>query len=294
MLSAVICTYNEEKNLKRAVDSVKTIADEIVVVDTESNDKTVELAKNLGCKVFHHKNTGIVEPVRNFAISKAKGDWILLIDADEEVSDELAREITKIKTSPQADHYRIPRQNIIFGKWIKSDHWWPDYTYRLFKKGSLVWLDQIHSLPKVNGKGIDLQAYLIHHNYQTISQFLKKLDTYTDFQTQELISGGFAFSWTDLITKPFSEFVSQLFVRKGLGDGLHGLALSGLQAFSEFIVYLKIWQYHHFAQKDISPQSFRRQLLPLQKELDWWQTEYQLKSANIFKKLLLKIVRKYL
>jgi len=293
MLSAVICTYNEEKNLKRAVDSVKSFADEIVVVDTESADKTVELAKSLGCKVFPHKNTGIIEPIRNFAVSKAKGEWILLLDADEEVSKDLALEIIKIKKKPQAEFYRVPRQNIIFGKWIKSDHWWPDYTYRLFKKGTLIWHNEIHSLPEVQGTGIDLENHIIHYNYQNISQYLKKLDIYTDFQSQELITGGFAFSWTDLITKPFSEFVTQFFARNGVEDGLHGLALSGLQAFSEFIVYLKIWQYHHFAQRNISTQSFKKELFPLQKELNWWQTENQIKSADIFKKFYLKIVRKF-
>src|SRR3989338_8352719 len=100
MLSVVITAWNEEKNIARAISSAKPIADEIVVVDTESTDKTAELAKKLGARVFHHKNTGIVEPVRNFSISKAKGDWILLLDADEEISQELAGYIKKAVKEP--------------------------------------------------------------------------------------------------------------------------------------------------------------------------------------------------
>lgn len=291
MLSVVICTYNEEKNLERAVKSVKSFADEIVVVDTQSIDKTVDLAKKLGCKVFRHKNTGIIEPMRNFAVSKARGDWILLLDADEEVSGDLAHEISKIKDHPKADYYRIPRQNIIFGKWIKSDHWWPDYTYRLFKKGAVIWQDEIHSLPQIKGKGIDLENFIIHHNYQTVSQYLKKLDTYTDFQAQELTNKNTKFTPTDLLAKPFSEFLSQYFARHAVSSGLHGLILSILQAFSVFVVMLKLWEHQKFPEYDFK---LDQELLPLQKELKWWQTEYQIRSTNPISALFLKFKRKIL
>ena len=139
MLSVVIVAWNEEKNLPRVVASVKDFADEIVVVDNASTDKTSSVAKKLGCKVFYHANPGIIEPIRAFAISKAKHEWVLLIDADEEVPADLSDKIIKIIADDKCDFVRIPRKNLIFGKWIKSDHWWPDYVYRLFKKNALTW-----------------------------------------------------------------------------------------------------------------------------------------------------------
>jgi glycosyltransferase involved in cell wall biosynthesis len=149
MLSVVITAWNEEKNLPRVVQSVASFADEVIVVDTQSTDKTVEIAKSLKCKVFHHQNTSVVEPVRNFSISKAKGDWILLLDADEEVSSSLASQLLEIVKSDSADYVRIPRKNIIFGQWIKTSHWWPDYVYRFFKKGHVEWDEKIHSIPLI-------------------------------------------------------------------------------------------------------------------------------------------------
>src|SRR3989344_3422172 len=155
VLCVVITAWNEAKNLPRVVASVKSLADEIVVVDTQSTDNTAQVAKNLGCRVYSHAFPGIVEPVRNFSISKAKGDWLLLLDADEEIPPALADAISKAISGSQADYFRLPRKNLIFGRWITSSHWWPDYVYRLFKKGFVVWDNAIHSLPQTRGKGLD-------------------------------------------------------------------------------------------------------------------------------------------
>ena len=117
MLSVVIIAWNEEKNLPRVVASVKDFAEEIVVVaDKESIDKTSQIAKKLGCKVFYHEHIGIVEPIRSFAIGKAKNEWILLLDADEEVTESLAAKIREITKESLVDFVRIPRKNLIFGK----------------------------------------------------------------------------------------------------------------------------------------------------------------------------------
>ncbi|TSC88459.1 MAG: Glycosyl transferase family protein [Microgenomates group bacterium Gr01-1014_16] len=296
MLSVVITAWNEEKNIARAISSAKPIADEIVVIDTESTDKTAEIAKKLGAKVFHHKNTGIVEPVRNFSISKAKGDWILLLDADEEISQNLASHVRSAIAEPNVDYFRIPRRNIIFNKWIQSEHWWPDYVYRLFKKGAVTWDPAIHSIPFTRGTGRDFPAdeshALVHHNYSSISQFIDRMNRYTDHQLEQIISQGHNFSWTDLVSKPIEEFLLQYFSRKGYKDGLHGLGLSLLQGFSMLVLYMKLWEKSGFVPESISPSQFNQQLTTHNQQLKWWKYQVRVDKANFITKSFLKLLRK--
>lgn len=289
MLSVVITAWNEAQNLPRVVKSVQKLADEIIVVDTESTDDTVSVATKLGCIVFHHKNTGIVEPVRNFSISKATGDWILLLDADEEVSKTLASEISAVISSNQADYFRIPRKNVIFGKMISNSHWWPDYVYRLFKKGSVVWSDVIHSIPTTRGRGADFAATeelaILHYHYDSITQYLDRLNRYTDHQLKYLHSQKIQFNWSDLISKPSQEFIRQFFARKGYQDGVHGLALASLQAVSELTLYLKLWQSTGFKKSAITLSQFNSVSSSEFKQLRWWLYE----QGGVVGKILRKI-----
>jgi glycosyltransferase involved in cell wall biosynthesis len=289
MLSVVITTWNEELNLPRVVSSVKKIAGEIIVVDTESTDKTVEIAKKLGCIVYTHKNTGIVEPVRNFSIAKAKGDWVLLLDADEEVNPELADIIVKTISSDKADYYRLPRKNIIFNHWTKNSHWWPDYVYRLFKKGYISWGDEIHSIPVTRGRGadfpIDESRAITHHHYQTISQYILRIDRYTEHQLNLLVRDKTQFTWQQLIIKPSQEFIRQFFAREGFRDGVHGLALAGLQAVSELVLYLKLWQLTDFKQEFIPIREFNKQTLLQFKDFRWWLYQHQGITGKILRKI---------
>ncbi len=283
MLSAVVTTWNEEDNLPRLVASLKPWVDEIVVVDTESTDGTVDVAKKLGCKVFKHKNTGIVEPVRNFSISKAKGDWILVLDADEEIPTELAKKIVDELKNPSADYYRIARKSMIFGKWIKSGHWWPDYVYRLFKKGAVTWEDTIHSVPITSGNGKELPAEermaIIHHHYNSIHQFLARMDRYTDFQLRSKLASGYSFAWSDILVRPVMEFLNQYFARQGYSQGIHGLALSVLQAFSEAVLYLKLWEANKFIQAPIKVSDVDKLLRDKAKEFVWWNYQAKIDTS---------------
>lgn len=298
MLSVVIIAWNEEKDLPRVVSSVKNIATEtIVVVDKATTDETLKIAKKLGCRTYLHPHTGYVEPIRNFAINKAKSDWILLLDADEEVSSSLAQHIKTLLKNSKVDYYRLPRKNIIFGKWIKSAHWWPDYVYRLFKKGSIVWSEKIHGIPITAGIGGDIPSQeelsLIHHHYTSISEYVEHLNRYTDFQSQQVIDSGYTFSWQDLVSKPLSEFINQYFSRGGYKEGTHGLALSGLQAFSELTLYLKIWQIQKkFISEDINIDDLTNQLKKKASEYHWWQYQIRIQNSNPLSQLILKIKRK--
>jgi glycosyltransferase involved in cell wall biosynthesis len=297
MLSVVAVVWNEEKNLPKMLDSVKDLADEIVVVvDEDSEDETEKIAKKYTKKVFTHKHVGIVEPLRNFALKKAIGDWILLLDADEIVSQELRVSIQEIVKKNTADYVLIPRKNIIFGKWITSDHWWPDYVYRLFKKDAIKWDNDIHSQPFTRGEQLKIEATedlaLVHYNYPSIENFIEKLNRYTTAQKEILIRKGYRFLPQDLVIKPLEEFIRQLFARKGYLDGVHGLALAGLQAFSEFVVYLKIWGDEGFFQNPIDPKLVGGLVKGKSREYRWWEYQVQIEKADLFTQIWLKIRRK--
>ncbi len=297
MLSVVITAWNEAKNLPRAVASVRRLADEIVViVDEASTDATLAVAKKLKCQVFIHPHTGIVEPMRNFSITKASGDWILLLDADEEITAQLATRIKKIVEVDKSDYVRVPRKNIIFGKWIKSSHWWPDYVYRLFKKGHVTWEDVIHSVPYTRGKGEDLpadeQLAIVHHNYDSISQFIDRQNRYTDHQLQHLLDSGYSLSWSDVMTKPVAEFLRQYFARRGYQEGLHGLALAILLAFSESVLYLKLWQHSGFVPTDVTFGQVNEEKQKLGTQFKWWVYQAKIDSSPWPVSWWWKLVRK--
>ncbi len=281
-ISVVINTLDEEKNLSRAIASVKSFADEIVVCDMESSDKTVEIAKSLGAKVFSHKKVGYVEPARNFAISKAVNPWVLILDADEEVTDKLRVKIGSILKDPKADYYRVPRKNIIFGKWMKHSRWWPDFNIRLFKKGSVSWNEIIHTVPLTQGVGGDIEEKeelaIIHHNYDSIDQYLERMNRYTSQHAILRISEGYKFTWKDLMVKPANEFFSRYFFGQGYKDGIHGLALSSLQAFSELVVYLKIWQKEKFSDQNPTLLEVISVIREEEKDLHYWQSDASFKE----------------
>ncbi len=208
-ISAVINTWNEERNIKRCIDSLAGWVDEIVVVDMSSEDSTREIARKLGASVFTHLPTGFVEPARNFAIEKASHEWILIVDADEVIPEKLADKLKNLATSSHGkSFFRIPRKNIIFGKWIQHARWWPDYQIRFFKKGSVNWIQEIHSIPVTQGEGVNVEERtdnaIIHYNYESISQFIYRMDRYTNIQARELFNEGLKPKLVDYIKNPFN------------------------------------------------------------------------------------------
>ena len=283
-ISVVINTLNEEKNLPKALASVRQLADEIVVFDMKSDDKTQEIAKKAGARVFEYKRTGYVEPARNFALRQAQGKLILILDADEILPEKLAKKLKEIAKAPNADYYRLPRKNIIFGKWIKHSRWWPDYNIRFFKKGFVSWSEIIHSVPITTGRGLDLDAdeknAIIHYHYFSISQFVERLNIYTTDHAKLKIRDGYEFVWSDLIKKPMDEFLSRYFQGEGYKDGLHGLALAGLQAFSEFVMYLKVWEKQKFGETEISVEKIVDIMKESEGDLHFWQGDMLLKEVG--------------
>jgi len=297
-ISAVITTWNEEANLDDCLNCLGFV-DEIVVVDMESSDNTVKIAKQYTDKVYHTPYTGYVEPARNYSIGKASGNWILIVDADERISRSLAEKLEQIAKEDTADFVRVPRKNMIFGQWMKYSRWWPDYNIRFFKKGHVTWQDAIHSIPITDGQGITLEAEpelaITHNHYSNIDEYLTRLIRYTNRQSQELIEEGYQFSLADLINKPISEFLSRFFAGEGYKDGLHGFSLAILQAFSMFIVYMKVWQEQGFVpQKDVlSTPTFRTLVGDKFKELKYWLYTIKIHlSGTKTEKFLLRVKRK--
>lgn len=293
-LSVVINTLNEEKNIERAIKSV-SFADEIVVCDMHSDDKTVELAKKLGAKIVYHEKTNYVEPARNFAISKTTGDWILILDADEEISGDLATKLKQVSDQDDNKVVEIPRKNIIFGKWMKASMWWPDYNIRFFKKGTVTWGDEIHRPPKTSGSLFKLELEekyaIVHYHYVTLSQFIERMNRYTTIQADELIKNGYQFKWADLIAKPLGEFLGRFFANRGFEDGLHGLALSLLQAFSFLVMYLKTWEKEKFKEEQINLSDLKKLSGQAGEEINYW-FKYGNLSKNPVKKFFQKVGNK--
>lgn len=291
-ISVVINTLNEEKNIQRAIKSVNW-AQEIIVCDMFSTDKTVEIAKKLGAKVVFHKKLSYVEPARNFAVSKASNDWVLVLDPDEEVVDSLKNRLIGIASKmEQIDYVRIPRRNLIFGHWMQASMWWPDLNIRFFRKGKVEWSNKIHKPPQVQGEGLDLSTdekwAIIHHHYESLSQFLERMARYTKVQADELYEEGYKFNWQDLIRKPLSEFLSRFFVGHGFEDGLHGLALSLLQAFSFVVVYLRVWEMEKFNPQIMDLPKLKELSSESGKEIDYWFNNANL-SKNTFKRFFQKL-----
>jgi len=283
-ISVVVNTLNEEKNLPRALSSVKDFADEIVVVDMKSDDNTQGIARKIGAKVFEHERTGYVEPARNYAISKTTGDWILVLDADEELPTNLKKELKNLVEHPTADYYRIPRKNIVFGKWIKHSRWWPDYNIRFFKKGFVSWNEIIHSVPTTKGKGLDLEpgeeTAITHYHYETVEQYIERLNRYTSEHAKNKIADGYKFDWSDLVRKPMNEFLSRYFQGEGYKDGLHGFTLASLQAVSELVMYLKIWQRERFPEKHFDIEEVVNEMKEAESDLHYWESDALLKEVG--------------
>lgn len=294
-ISIVISAYNEEDKIKQCLDSVQW-ADEIIVIDNFSTDKTVEIAKSFHANIYIQPNNKMLNINKNFGFEKANSEWILNLDADERVSKELRAEIIHtIKANSSENGYRIPRKNIIFGKWIKSGLWWPDYQIRLFRKGKGRFpCVHVHEYIDIQGKIGIMREPLDHENYQTISQFIQKMDRiYTENEAENRIKQGYKIKWSDAIVFPFRDFLNVYFAREGYKDGLHGLILSLLQSSYSLITFAKIWEKENFPSQKISEKAFTKELASMRKEINYWlQTRIIEESPSRIQKTLVRIKRK--
>lgn len=297
-LSFVINTKNSAQTIVRTLQSIRQIADEIIIIDMQSSDKTVELARKYTDRVFSYKDVGYVEPARNFAVGKSKSDWVMIIDDDEEVSPGLREFLIdlkeeKIKEELKADCYFIPRRNIIFDKKIEKTGWWPDFQLRLFRSGRVEWLEEIHSIPITTGKTIELPASdryaLIHHNYQTVEQFVERLNRYTSIEARE----DKKIDVSQLLNSYFDQILTRMFANRGIDEGIHGVGLSMLQANYQLLTLLKVWQRQGFKQTKKDQDATINSLTKFQSDINYWIADYRVENSSGLVKLYWQIRRKF-
>lgn len=244
-ISAVIITKNEEKNIGDALESVKDFED-IVIVDSFSKDRTVEICRKYTNRIFQHEWQGYARQ-KQMAVDYAKKPWVLILDADERVTPELESEIMEKIAIERSAGFYIPRKNFFLGKWIRYSGWWPDYTLRLFKKDvSFVEPREVHEKVVVNGATDYLKNPLEHYTYRTISDYIKKMETYSTLSAKEILSKNpqpsSLFLTFRMLTSPIFTFLKMFFIKQGFRDGLHGLMLAILYSFYAFLKYAKTWE----------------------------------------------------
>jgi glycosyltransferase involved in cell wall biosynthesis len=238
-ISATIVALNEERNIRRAIESL-TCADEIVVVDSGSADRTREIAAELGARVIEQPWRGY-SGQKNFAAKAATHDWILSIDADEALTGELAGEIAALKASePAVDGYAIPRLAQYLGRWIHHSGWYPDRKVRLYHRGRAAWVGEyVHESVRVNGAQGELRGDLLHYTCSSIAEHLRTMDRYTSLAAQELLANGRVATTSKLFIDPAWTFVRSYVIQRGFLDGPQGLAIAWMAAFYTFLKYAK-------------------------------------------------------
>ncbi|HYZ85492.1 MAG TPA: glycosyltransferase family 2 protein [Bryobacteraceae bacterium] len=238
-LSATIITQDEERNIARAMESLRC-CDEIVVVDSGSTDRTPELAAKLGARVIDSPWGGYARQ-KNFAAEHARYDWVLSIDADEALSEALEAEIWQIKKNgPRHDAYTMPRLAQYLGRWILHSGWYPDRKVRLYHRERARWVGQyVHESVQVDGTIGHLESDLLHFTCDSLSEHLKTLDRYTTLAAEQLVSQNAHNGWTKLVCDPMWTFLRTYFLQQGYRDGLEGLTIAQMAAFYNFLKHAK-------------------------------------------------------
>lgn len=247
LLSAVIITYNEERNIERCINALKNIADEIIVVDSYSTDNTVALATALGARVIQHVFNGYGAQ-KHFAQLQAANDWIFSLDADEVVSPQLEASILKVKQSPTHDAYQVNILPNYCGHWIRHCGWYPEPKIRLWNrtKGAMN-SNMVHEewmLADKNGSIGFLDGDLLHYSYNTISDHIRKLEQYSELKARAAVAQGKDVSLLKVWLAPKWSFFADFILKAGFLDGKYGYLVCKTSAFYTYAKYAKIWQYN--------------------------------------------------
>jgi glycosyltransferase involved in cell wall biosynthesis len=238
-ITATIITLNEERNIARSIESLRC-ADEILIVDSGSVDRTVELAQNLGVRVIEAGWLGFAAQ-KNWAAEQASHDWILSLDADEALSEALEAEIWNLKkTGPRCDAYTMPRLARYLGRWILHSGWYPDRKVRLYHRANARWVGEfVHESVIVKGRIGHLESNILHFTCDSLSEHVKTLDKYTTLAAQEIAARRIRVPLSRLIFDPPWTFVKSYVLQRGFLDGLEGLTIAYMAAFYTFLKYSK-------------------------------------------------------
>ncbi len=229
--------------LQESLESYQDYVDEIIVANNTMTQEQLDFVKKTKARILPIHHVDYVELAREQMHKEAQSEYILVVDPDEMVTGGLIDELKKY--AQEYDYVRIPRKNIIFGRWIEHSRWWPDYQLRFFKKGSVTWSTHLHSVPTTQGKGIDLAASeenaITHHNYDSVDHFVTKMIRYAKAEAAEKKKND-SYSLSVAIHAALDEFVSRYYYAQGYKDGIHGFVLSILQMFYPFFVYFYWWE----------------------------------------------------
>lgn len=242
-ISATVITFNEEHNIAEALESLAW-ADEIIVVDRESSDATIQIAQRITERVFVRKWQGYSSQ-KNFAAEQAQHDWIFSLDADERVSPELAAEIARLKQAPEPDAagFEMPRLTFYLGRWIKHSGWYPDRKLRLYDRRRGRWRgDYVHEALEVDGHIERLGGKILHYTVRSASEHHTRLDRYTTLAAQEAYDAGKSGSTASLLLSPAAAFIRSYVSKLGFLDGAQGFIIARFAAHYAFLKNLKLWE----------------------------------------------------
>ena len=242
-LTVVVVTLNEEERIRECLDSVAW-ADEVVVVDAESQDKTAAIAREATDQVIVRPWPGFAAQ-KNFGLEQASGEWILSLDADETVSPALRAEITAVlERGGAAAGYAVPRRNVFWGRWVRHGGLYPDWQIRLFRRGKGRFIDRaVHESVTIEGDVARLSGHLEHRSYRDVGDFLARADRYTSLAADEWVAAGRpSRPLMDMVARPAGRFLSMYVARAGFLDGWRGFLLATLYAYYVLMRSAKIWE----------------------------------------------------
>lgn len=240
-LSVAIITFNEEKNIGRCIDSVAMIADEVVVVDSNSTDNTVKIAKEKGANVILQPFLGHIQQ-KNFAITQCAHHYILSLDADEALDEQLQQSILDVKQNWKHDGYKFNRLTNYCGKWIKTCGWYPDTKLRLFDRNKGSWQGtNPHDVYKVDSNDVGfLKGDVLHYSFYSIDQHKKQIEYFTDIAAKAYFEKGRKASLFKIMLSPVMKFIRSYFFQLGFTDGYYGFVISWLSAGAKYKKYAKL------------------------------------------------------
>lgn len=242
-ISAIILVKNAAEKVEDCLKSLKNLADEIVILDTGSQDNTLDIAKKYKTRIARAKGSDYAS-WRNEAAKIAYGDWLFYLDHDERVPYELAQEIKQVINKSGLAAYDIPRKNYVFGKWLRYGGWWPDRVLRLIKKDKLVrWEGEVHEQPRFRGEMGSLKEALIHLKEDNLSDMVEKTNRYSEYEAKLLFAAGHPpMAWWRFLRIVFQELWYRLVIKLGILDGPKGIIYCLYQGYSRFVTYAKLWE----------------------------------------------------
>ena len=241
-VTVTIITLNEAHHIAAAIDSAAW-ADEILVVDSGSTDDTVAIAGGKGVRVMHRTWPGYVDQ-KNYAASVAAHDWIFSLDADERVTPALADEVRSLMTSDPAERaFRVPRVTFHLGRWVRTTDFYPDYQTRLYDRRAARWQGKyVHESVVADGPSGQLKHELQHYSYRDLSDHLERINQYSTLAARQMFESGRRASAVDLLAHPPAAFLRNYLLRGGFTDGMPGLTISLVNAYSVLLKFAKLWE----------------------------------------------------